>query len=402
MSGNRASSTLAIGFCWAGHTLMHILGGLYLTVVLVLETDWHVSYDQLLRLWTLGSLLIGVGAPLAGWLGDRWSEVRMLAVFFLLSGLGAGIAGFSMGETGLWLGLAVMGLGCSIFHPVGMSLTVRHSATRGKAMGWFGIAGSLGVALAAIVAGSLSQAGGWRTAFLVPGALCLVLGIALYALAILGFVEDRGTDVLPQAQPSRGDVMRAFLIMTVTMVAGGMMFNCMQIALPKLVELELGSLIGAGVAGVGGLVTLINLTATFPQLLGGHLADRLNLKWIYFGALGLQAAMMVILAGLGGVAVVFAASAVVIVMQIQVPAENLLLARYSPGRYRGLIFGAKFILAFGVGPLSVQTAAYFYERFGGFSALYLTLAALAVAGAAAALLLPNGDSVEPAAVPAGD
>lgn len=400
MKPEQTSSALAIGFCWAGHALMHILGGLYLTVILVLEKDWQLGYDELLRLWTLGSLLIGVGAPLAGWLGDRWSEVRMLAVFFLLSGAGALIAGFSTGETGLWIGLAVMGLGCSIFHPVGMAMTVRHAETGGRSMAWFGISGSIGVALAGIIAGVLAGWQGWRAAFLVPGVVSLALGVAFYALAVLGFVGDRGTgDARPQAQPSRGDVVRAFLILTVTMTAGGMIANCMQIALPKLLELQLGSWLGSGVAGIGGLVTVINLTATLPQMLGGHLADRQSLKRVYLGALGMQTVMMLILASVGGLAVIAVASLVLMTMQIQAPAENLLLARYTPGRNRGAVFGARYVLSFGIGPLSVQMAAYFFGRFGGFDSLYLTLGGFAVCGVLAALLLPDErrESVEAAA-----
>lgn len=390
MERGQSSSPLAIGFCWAGHALMHILQGLYLTVVLVLEKDWQLGYDELLRLWTLGSLLIGLGAPLAGWLGDRWSEARMLAVFFLLSGAGALIAGLSTGETGLWIGLAVMGLGCSIFHPVGMAMTVRHSVAGGRSMAWFGIAGSIGVALAGIVAGVLAGWQGWRAAFLAPAALSLVLGVALYALAALGFVVDRGKgDAQKQAQPSRGDVVRAFLILTVTMTAGGMLANCMQIALPKLLELQLGDWLGSGVAGIGGVVTLINLTATLPQMLGGHLADRFSLRWVYLAALGTQTVMMLVLASVGGLAVVAVASLVLMTMQIQAPAENLLLARYTPGRNRGAVFGARYVLSFGISPLSVQLAAYFFGRFGGFDSLYLTLAGFAVCGVLAALLLPD-------------
>ena len=81
------SARLSIGFSWAGHTTMHILSALFLTVVLALEPAWSMTYDDLIRLWTVGSLMIGLGAPLAGWLGDRWSDARMMVLFFLLTGI---------------------------------------------------------------------------------------------------------------------------------------------------------------------------------------------------------------------------------------------------------------------------------------------------------------------------
>ena len=168
------SNRLAIGFSWAAHSLMHILAGLFLTVVLVLEREWKLSYDELLPLWTLGSLMIGLGAPVAGWLGDRWSNNWMLVIFYVLSGAGAVIAGLAAGPSGMELGLAVMGLGCSIYHPVGMSMVVRHSSSHGKAMGWFGLFGTVGVALAGILVGALIDFAGWRAVFLAPGAACIV------------------------------------------------------------------------------------------------------------------------------------------------------------------------------------------------------------------------------------
>lgn len=400
------SARLSIGFSWIGHTLMHVVSALYLTVVLALERDWNLPYDELIRLWTLGALLIGLGAPLAGWLGDRWSESRMMAVFFLLTGGGAVACGMADGPATMLWALAVLGLGSSIYHPVGMAWMVKNATNRGKALGYLGIFGTVGVASAAVIAGGLTEWQGWRTAFLVPGVLCLALGVALSVFIALGLVRDRDGDVKPQPKPSRGDAIRAFVVLSVTMVCAGVLFNAMQIVLPKLFEARLGHLLGEGTLGVGGLVTLVYLTAALPQLVGGHLADKYSLKWIYTLCLLAQAPMMALMAVLLDLPLVVAAAAVVIASQVQIPAENLLLARYTPDKHRGLAFGAKFILSFGAGPLAVQLAAVFYERTGEFVLLYATLAGLSFLAFLAALLLPNDrerpEAAMPAAAPAAE
>lgn len=403
------SARLSVGFSWVGHTMMHITAALYLTVVLALEREWNLPYDELIRLWTLGSLMIGVGAPLAGWLGDRWSDSRMMAVFFLLTGAGSVAAGLADGPHALWLGLAVLGLGASIYHPVGMSWMVKNAVNRGKALGYLGLFGSLGVALAGVVAGGLTEVFGWRSAFLVPGLVCLLLGVALAVCIAIGAVQDRHADVKPQPKPSRGDVIRAFVVLSVTMLCAGLMFNAMQVVLPKLFGERLHGLVGEGTFGVGGLVTLVYLTAAVPQLIGGHLADRYPLKRIYALCLLWQTPMMAALAVLSGFPLVGAAGLVIIASQVQIPAENLLLSRYTPDRHRGLAFGAKFILSFGAGPLAVQMVAYFYEQSGEFVTLYATLTVLAGIAFLAALLLPgdrgpakaNAAAAQPDAVPAG-
>lgn len=407
-SGPDLSARLSVGFSWAGHTMMHITAALYLTVVLALEREWNLSYDELIRLWTLGSLMIGVGAPLAGWLGDRWSDSRMMAAFFLITGGGAVAAGLVDGPDSLWLALAALGLGASIYHPVGMSWMVKNATNRGKALGYLGLFGSLGVALAGVVAGGLTEWFGWRAAFLVPGAVCLLMGMALAVCIALGIVRDRHGDVKPQPKPARGDVIRAFVVLSVTMLCAGLMFNAMQVVLPKLFGERLHGLVGEGTFGIGGLVTLVYLTAAVPQLIGGHLADRYPLRRIYGLCLLWQVPMMAALAVLSGFPLVAAAALVIIASQVQIPAENLLLARYTPDRHRGLAFGAKFILSFGAGPLAVQMVAYFYQRSGEFVTLYATLTLLAGIAFLAALLLPGEAAparkspvVEPGAVPAG-
>ena len=56
-----------------GHLIMHMFASFYFVIVLAIEDDWRLSYDELLNLWFLGSLLVGLGAIPAGWLSDRWS-----------------------------------------------------------------------------------------------------------------------------------------------------------------------------------------------------------------------------------------------------------------------------------------------------------------------------------------
>jgi MFS transporter, FSR family, fosmidomycin resistance protein len=81
------------------------------------------------------------------------------------------------------------------------------------------------------------------------------------------------------------------------------------------------------------------------------------------------------------------------------PVENLMIARYTPSRFHGLGFGAKFIVAFGAGPLAIWLIARVKERTGDLDWLFLGLAVAAVAMCLVSLLLPNGErKSEPAAV----
>ena len=74
---------------------------------------------------------------------------------------------------------------------------------------------------------------------------------------------------------------------------------------------------------------------------------------------------------------------------LSVPAENALLARYSPPQWRATAFGAKFLLALGVSTIGVKLVAVIYDGAGNFAPLWLTLAGCAGFVAAAGLFLPG-------------
>jgi hypothetical protein len=74
---------------------------------------------------------------------------------------------------------------------------------------------------------------------------------------------------------------------------------------------------------------------------------------------------------------------------LSVPAENALLARYSPPQWRATAFGAKFLLALGVSTIGVKLVAVIYDGLGSFAPLWLTLAGCAGFVAAAGLFLPG-------------
>ena len=392
MTTAQSSARLCRGFAYVAHTLMHLLAGLYVTLVLPLEQDWGIGYEDLLRLWTLGALLIGLGAPLAGWLGDRWSESRMMVLFYGLTGGGSVAAGLATTPEALTLALAVLGLGAGIYHPVGTAWVLRNSDSPGRSMGIFGLFGSIGVGTAALVAGVLSDLIHWRAAFLLPGGLTLALG-GLLALAIAsGRVVDREHDLRAAPPPSRTEAARAFVLLSVTMLCGGLIFGSVQTLLPKWFGLAFaawsGSGTGAGITTIGALITVVSLTASLAQVWGGRLADRASLKHAYILCQGVQIPLMLLAMTASSWPVLPLAIGMAVINNIQLTVENVLIARFTPQRLRGTAFGAKFILTFGAAPLAVQLVAWGWESMGRFAGVFAALAALAGIALLAACALP--------------
>jgi MFS transporter, FSR family, fosmidomycin resistance protein len=396
------SARLSMGFSNVGHFFSHLLMLLYPTVVLALEGHFgNLTYGELLSLSIPGYVLFGAAALPAGWLGDRWSAEHMMVLYFVGTGTAAMLTGLADGPLGLVLGLSLIGLFGSIYHPVGVAWLVRNAESRGKALGWNGIFGSLGLGVAALVAGALTQLISWRAAFIVPGALCALTGVALAVFVRDGSVVASRTDRKPEPEASRADIVRAFFVLSITMLGTGLVAQMTTVALPKIFAERLTALTDGGILGAGGFVTLVFLFSGASQIVGGWLADRFPLKLVYVVCWALQLPFVIVAATLFNVPLLLA----IVVQQclgiFALPAENSLLVTYTPARWRATAFGAKFVLSLGVSSLGVPVIAMIYDRTGDFYWLFMTMAAITAIVAFAACFLPSQRrGVVAAAVPA--
>jgi MFS family permease len=154
-----------------------------------------------------------------------------------------------------------------------------------------------------------------------------------------------------------------------------------------------------GAFGVGALFTAIYVVGGFVQIFAGWLTDRLSLRNAYLFSYCIQVPVIAGASALSGLPF-FAAALLMVVSNVgSLPAENALMARYTPSKWRGSAFGAKFVLSLGVGPVAVLLVSWLHERTGNFSWLYLTLAAAAAVVALSILMLPQDRAEETAAAP---
>ncbi len=380
---------LSILFSNIAHLLVHMLIMLFPTLVLVLEHEWGMSYGELIALMFVGQILFGLGALPAGWLADRWSSVGMMCVFLIGTGGSAVLTGLANDAFGLGAGFALMGLFAAIYHPVGIPWVIRIASRRGRALGVNAVYGSLGFALAPIVGGALAETISWRAAFIVPGAFAILVGALLLALWRRGTVVDAVAEIQPVADAAMGSVRRPFLLLTIAMVCAGLVGHTLFLMMPKLVAEGLSAGASSGIASVGVLVAIAYLLGGLSGLVGGRLADRFPARAVYGLSLALFAALLFAAGMLGGNALVVVALLSAILNGLYPAAENLLLARFSPGKWRSTAFGVRSMFTLGSSAASVPLIAFMHERFGGFSALLLLLGSFAGIAVLAAQLLPG-------------
>jgi MFS family permease len=383
------SAKLAVAFANVGHLLTHMLMLLYPTVVLALEGRYGLTYGELIALYMPANVLYGLAALPAGWLGDRWNAERMMVIFFVGSGFAAVLTGFANGPVGLAIGLSGIGLFGAIYHPVGVAWLVRNAESRGRMLGWNGIFGSLGVGVAPLVAAGLGSIWSWRAAFIVPGAISLLLGVALALLVQAKHVVALKTDRKPEPEPERGEARRVFVVLSITMMSAGIVWLMLTTSLPKVFDLRLTALTNGWAVGTGFFVSLVFVVSAAMQMVGGVLADRFPLKRVYVGAWLAQIPVLLIIMRAAELPLLVSMMLLFSLEVITAPAENSLLVRYTPGRWRATAFGAKFVLSLGVAALAVPLVGYLYDSTGDFTWSFAIMVVLTTVIVVAAAFLPR-------------
>ena len=400
-------SRVALVFGSLGHSATHLLILLYATVVLVLEGEFAMSYADLQWLSVPGFVLVGAGALPAGWLGDRWSQSKMMAVFFFGAGGAAIITGLAQSYVGLLIGLTLIGLFVSIYHPVGIAWLVKHSEKRGRALGVSGLFGSLGTAAAAIVAGTLAELVGWRAAFILPGIVVMAMGVWFVFYLRAGVIRDHDSVVEDhEPEPSTGEMKRAFVTLLMTVVCVGLIFQGTTVVLPKIFSERLLSGLPDSAMNAGFLVSLVYLFATGAQIIGGELADRLPIKWVYLGA---QLLLLPVLVGAYFTHTYWLVVLAILLVSLNTggqSAENMLVARYTPSAWRSRAFGVKFLVSLGVSSLGVALVPLVYDLYGSVGPIFLFFIGFGVVASISAVFIPNPapadetDAVTPVPTPA--
>ncbi len=388
----RYSDKLTLGFSCIAHSYSHFFILLYATVVLVLEREWGLSYADLQWLAWPGFVMFGVAALPAGWLGDRWSAPGMMGVMFIGLGAAALFTGLSTGTTSLMIGLTGMGVFAAIYHPVGIPWLIKNAVDPSRALGLNGVFGSLGTAFAAIVAGGLADLWSWRAAFLVPGVFSLATGTLFIIAMRRGLIVEAETDRRPQPASSAGDIRRSFMVLALTVISTGMVYQATSVGLPKIFDERLGARFSEGDVSAlvaGGFVTIAYICAAVAQVIGGELAERFRLKSVYVFSLLIQVPVMLIAWSLNNPLLIAAAALMVSLSVLGQPAENTLLARYTPLAWRARVFGAKFVLTLGVSSIGVALVPLLHGMTGSLDVLFFVMMGFAGVAGMTATLLPS-------------
>ena len=375
-----------IGFVNAAHFIDHYSMLIFAAAVIVMGPALGLSYSELLPSATPGFIAFGAGSLLTGWLGDRWSRRHMMVIFFV--GIGAAMISVGLVQTQLQLGAALFAIGifASIYHPVGTAMIVSYADRLGREMGLNGVWGNLGVASSALVTGVIGQYFGWRFAFIIPGVVTILIGIA-FALSVVH--EDRkGTkQAAAQARVAKQDMWRVIVALLIVVIAISTTFNAVTVALPKLFAERLADLTRSP-ALLGVIAACVYVFGAMTQYTIGRLLDHYSLKTVALPLSFMLAPFLYLAASLSNLPLIVVSIGIVMGAFWQVTVNDAMVGKYTTEEWRSRAYAVRYFVGFTAAGASVGLVAWLYEQ-GGFVTMLRAFAGLCLLAIAAAIILPR-------------
>jgi len=382
------------------HALDHMFLLVFATAIGTIAADFGIARWEDLMPYGVGAFaLFGLGSLPAGRLGDHWGRRRMMLVFFFGMGASMLLIALTQGPWQLAAAMTLMGAFSSIYHPVGIPMLVRGAKRPGFTIGVNGLAGNLGVALAAITTGFLVKYAGWRAAFAMPALVAFACGIAFARVAPDESTPPARRALTQEALPA-ALFAQIFAVVTVSSITSGLLFNFTTNGNGELLrERFVGITTDPAVLGV--LLALVYVGGAFAQVIVGSLIDRVPLKSLYLVIVACQVPLFALAANADGWALYALMMAFMIVVFGAIPFTDAMIVRYVDDRHRSRVSGMRLAVAFGVSSLAVWALGPVVKA-SGFRTLLLVMAAIATATAIAVALLPRTARRDHPAATAGE
>ena len=356
---NKRELSILLSTCY-GHFMSHFNMLVFPALLLPLAGRLNMSLGSVLGISFWMYLLFGITALPWGMAADRWGARPLMLIFYLGSALGGFIASLYIDSPGkLLLALAVLGLFSGIYHPTGLGLISKEIERVSMAMGYNGMFGNLGLALAPLLTGLLNFFWGPGAAFLFIG------GLNLFGLVLMFLFPLSESHHDPEADPEDGNgMLTPFLILLVAMLLGGIAYRSATVILPAYFEIKgqgifqwLSSITGWELSKnlVATSVTfLIYLVGVAGQYTGGRLAERFDPRLCYLAFHAMTVPMVLFMAIAFDFPLVILAMTYIFFLLGMQPIENTLVANFSPKRFHHSAYGIKFVLTFGIAALAVK------------------------------------------------
>ncbi len=374
------------------HALDHMFLLIFATAVASVATDFGFAQWEDLMPYSAGAfLMFGLGSVPAGRLGDLWGRRSMMLVFFFGIGIAALICALTQNAWQMAVALSLLGLFSAIYHPVGIPMLLQHATRPGLTIGINGLAGNMGIALAAILTGFMVKYVGWRAAFVLPGLLSLALGYLFLRLAPAETESPARRTTRAKVGLAKPQMARMFLVMTFAAVTSSLLFNFTTNGNGQLMRERFAGIVDDP-AKLGMMLAAVYAIASFSQLIVGRLIDRFAIKRLYLFIVLLQVPMFLLASHAQGWWLFWLQIGFMITVFGAIPFTDAMVVRYVDDAYRSRVAGVRLAVSFGVASLAVYSLGPVVKA-AGFESLLLAMALIACSTAFIVAWLPDEPAI---------
>ena len=404
------------------HFITHGYMTLLPAVLVVIAGEHSLSFLDIGIIANIGYFLYGLGAFPAGYLADRFGSKRILTVGVFGMAVSSILVGLSPGASSFAITYGILGIFASIHHPAGLSLIARRvKTTRGKALGFHGVFGNIGLFMTPMAAAlSVMIFSTWRAAYVIFGIIGIGFGIILQMTRLeqepdlslknvfdwpgklLGSKESKagkevGVTGTAEEPGGVGEIAMtvipvALLVLFMGSILSGFIFRGSLTFFPTLLQREIYFITSHDepVVMAGFFTTAILSLGLIGSWFGGYLNDKIKVPELFPVAI-----FIIVAPALYGISrftdswLLATGCLFSLVYYAWQPSHNYLIAKYIKKGSQGVGFGVNFFLIFGMGSIATAIGGYVSDDYGvdrfywimaiiAFCAMLVAIAVLAV------------------------
>jgi len=353
---------IVMGVTAFSHLAVHAQMMVFPTLMLLFHHEFDLGLDTLGIMASVGGFMFGVGAIPAGFLEAKLGGRALLLIYQVGSIIGG--LGLILGNTPvqMTIGLGILGLASSIYHPAGLTILSRRLKNLSKGMAIHGVAGSLGLALGPLFAGAAAEFGSWRVSYLIWIVLQGILVLVTFFM-----IKRRNKPIEDETKKEIFEIKdkRSIVLYYVMSTALGFSFGGFTTYMP--------SLFGSQTTGIfallpetlkaGFFTTLVFTSGIFGQTIGGYVGDRYSRSFLLFWIVILNMPFLLLMGYTSGWSLLISSILLGIVHFLNQPVSNALLAELTPSSHRGIGYGISFFLSFGIGGIAPAVSGWITNQY---------------------------------------
>lgn len=270
------------------HFSHHLVTALPVPLLPYIRDAFALDYTRAGFVISAFGVVYGICQLPAGWLADRFGPRILLTLGVVGVGIAGLVAGLSPNYIVLLGGLVLMGMLGGGYHPASTTMisAVTQARSRGRALGFHLVGGSLSYFLAPLIAVGIAVIWGWRGPFIAMAVLSIGIGMILHIMLGKRISEPdtaaQDKVVLEPASSGSGSMRR---LITVIVLSSFTMALVMSVI--SFIPLFLVDTFDTSKETAATSISLVFAMAFWAGPLAGYLSDR-------FGGLAMVLATVVI------------------------------------------------------------------------------------------------------------